>query len=72
MFTALMGSRALLTLIYGGKRKITNACRSAGAVLDMEFFHKTTNFPFMATRAMLVHALAILIIASLACSSRAA
>jgi preprotein translocase subunit SecD len=23
MFTALMGSRALLTLMYGGKRKLT-------------------------------------------------
>ena len=49
MFTALMGSRALLSLMYGGKRKVARPSDRLGA-RAVEFFHKATNFPFMGTR----------------------
>ena len=49
MFTAIVGSRALIHLIWGRKRKLERALDRDG-VLTMEFFRKKTSYPFMATR----------------------
>jgi predicted RND superfamily exporter protein len=61
MFTSLLGSRALITLMYGGRRKVARlsiGCAHADAAasrrhsprITVEFFHRATSFPFMSTR----------------------
>ena len=70
MFTSLLGSRALITLMYGGRRKVARLSidwlistrKELGTV---EFFHRATSFPFMSTRKVWYGLSAVLILISI-------
>ena len=64
MFTSLLGSRALLTLIYGGKHKPQRLADRLGEG-QWNSFGKATSFPFMATRRIWYTLSIVLVIASL-------